>query len=157
MSVPASSALALLFCSDAFTGEMQIFIHSQTRPIHASEENEKSRYLPGLREDGVRLTPLSSGYSRAKSYPWSPFPPRRARPGPGPLGRGFTFRIGERGSEQEREREIEGGLAFKALRLLYHSTLGLKVTKKKKEDKQEEERRYTCSDAVTHPDYRRTV
>ena len=23
-------------------------------------------------------------YSRANSYPWSPFPPRRARPGPGP-------------------------------------------------------------------------
>ena len=23
-------------------------------------------------------------YSRANAYPWSPFPPRRARPGPGP-------------------------------------------------------------------------
>jgi len=23
-------------------------------------------------------------YSRANSYPWSPFPPRRAHPGPGP-------------------------------------------------------------------------
>ena len=27
-------------------------------------------------------------YSRANSYPWSPFPPRRARPGPGPHSRG---------------------------------------------------------------------
>ena len=35
---------------------------------------------------GARQGPLRpySEYSRANSYPWRPFPPRRARPGPGP-------------------------------------------------------------------------
>ena len=32
---------------------------------------------------GVCVRPYPE-YSRANSYPWSPFPPRRARPGPGP-------------------------------------------------------------------------
>jgi len=46
-------------------------------------------HQPGLQPSDMihsrRYVPLRSypKYSRAKSYPWSPFPPRRARPGPG--------------------------------------------------------------------------
>jgi len=39
--------------------------------------------------------------------------------------------------EQKLYRNVQrfrGGLVFKALRLLYHSTLGLRVIKKKKEN-----------------------
>ena len=49
-------------------------------------------------------------YSRANSYPWSPFPPRRARPGPGQLCPSVPPLLlgreseSESGSERARER-----------------------------------------------------
>jgi len=36
------------------------------------------------KEEERREKRVRTGYSRADSYPWSPFPPRRARPEPGP-------------------------------------------------------------------------
>jgi len=57
-----------------------------------------------LRDTQVRADPEDKGpcasypeYSRANSYPWSPFPPRWARAGPGPHSREVPF-SGGRGS-----------------------------------------------------------
>jgi len=47
------------------------------------------------------------------------------------------------GESAESVNRVRGGLAFKAHRLVYHSTLGLRVIRKKEEDlPQNEERRH---------------
>jgi len=50
-----------------------------------------------------RLRPYPE-YSRANSYPWSPFPPRRARPGSGPHRRCVMFLAERRGRTTRRHR-----------------------------------------------------
>ena len=55
-----------------------IHIHIRERPDASS-----SPPAPTTSSPWSPLRPYPE-YSRANPYPWSPFPPRRARPGPGP-------------------------------------------------------------------------
>jgi len=51
--------------------------------------NERGREGLALPHPGCPFASFP-GYSRANSYPWSPFLPRRARPGPGPHMEGLA-------------------------------------------------------------------
>ena len=114
---------------------------------------------PGRCQDRVSDEPLRPHpeYIRANSYPWRLFPLRRARPGPGPSrlegvrsivcgphrwartpgdgdrdGGSVPFEPGYPQCE-EYAKGFRGGLASKAHRLVYHSTLGSRAINKMKQ------------------------